>query len=182
MKVGFVSVVFLDTLFERLRTEKCLNSESLLEYLTEWRYINLENLTLLKTGLDRYFADDFVSAIHILVPQYEDVLRTFLEKAASDTGIGAAERTVIKSRRRVRGWQYETFGDLLQRDFTRTKFPDDVRDYIRIVMAEQNGLNLRNKVAHGLILPSDCTASTVNIVLHLFLLLRIFPPRAESEL
>jgi hypothetical protein len=192
MKIQFISLAYLDALFERLREERGLDEAALTEHLDGWGYIEAEAMTLLRVGFERYFAGDFVSALHILVPQFENVLRTVIEKATADTVARAnatslvemsSERTVIKPRRGVRGWQYETFGDLLQREFVRTHVQRDIRDYIRIVMSEQTGLNLRNEVAHGLIRPENCTRSTVEIVVHLFLVIRgIFPPRAMDAL
>jgi hypothetical protein len=39
------------------------------------------NLEPLKRGFKHYFQGDFIAALHILVPQFEDILRALLEAA-----------------------------------------------------------------------------------------------------
>lgn len=51
--------------------------------LTLWREIDLipSRLQYLERALERYFADDFISAIHVLVPQFEGIVRDFVVRA-----------------------------------------------------------------------------------------------------
>lgn len=59
--------------------------------------------------------------------------------------------------------------------------PEDLWHYIRIVMVEQTGWNLRNRIAHGLIRPQDCTEVEAVTVLHLYLLLTLFRNEVQND-
>lgn len=159
------SGVVLPALFRRLRERKGLTAETLSDYLAATGLFEEGNLAVLRVGLDRFFADDPVSAIHILVPQFEDVLRSLIEKSGGG---------IITPRSRQAGWEFETFGAFLRQETVKQALPPGMLEYIRLVMTEQVGWNLRNHVAHGLIRLQDCSQSTVLTVMHLLLLLTLF--------
>jgi len=159
------SGVVLPALFRRLRERRGLTAETLSDYLTATGLFEEGNLAVLRVGLDRLFADDPVSAVHILVPQFEDVLRSLMEKSGGG---------IIKPRSRQAGWEFETFGAFLRQETVKQALPPEMLEYIRLVMTEQTGWNLRNRVAHGLIRLQDCSESTVLTVVHLLLLLTLF--------
>lgn len=154
----------LTTLFTRLREQRGLNAENLLEYFDAWGLIEEDNREFIRIGIERYFAGDFVSALHILVPQFEDVLRTVFEKVGEPP---------IKRRKGQAGWEMETFGAFLKRPLVESVLAREIREYIRLVMTEPTGWNLRNRIAHGLIEPRYCARYVADTVLHLFLILTL---------
>ena len=159
------SSIVLTNLFDRLQRRKGLNAQTLIDYLASIGLFDEDNLFIIQTGLQRYFDGDFVSALHILTPQFEDALRTVFESGG---------KGVIKPRRGQSGWEVEAFGAFLDQDLVKNTLPVEMRAYIRLVMTEQTGWNLRNRIAHGLIRPQDCNAVTAITVVHLFLLLTLF--------
>jgi hypothetical protein len=70
--------VELSLILDRLESEKGLNTTVLIDILRRGGIVGEATLDTVSIGLDRYFAKDYVSAFHILVPQLEDVLRDFL--------------------------------------------------------------------------------------------------------
>jgi hypothetical protein len=159
------SGIVLSELFSRLKAQKGLDAVSLINYLTATGLFDENNVVLIERGVERYFADDYISTLHILVPQFEDVLRTLLERSGQG---------IIRQRRGQAGWEMETFGKFLEQDVVKTILPAEMLTYIQLVMTEQTGWNLRNRIAHGLIRPQDCTSVTAITVLHLILLLTLF--------
>ena len=166
------SGVVLPALFRRLRERKGLTADTLADYLAVTGLFEEGNLAVLRVGLDRLFKDDAVSAIHILVPQYEEALRFLIEKSGGG---------IIKPRFRQGGWEFETFGAFLRQEKVRQALPPEMLEYIRLVMTEQGGWNLRNRVAHGLVRVQDCTESTALTVVHLFLLLTLFQEQSQEQ-
>lgn len=166
------SGVVLPALFLRLRERKGLTAETLADYLAAAGLFEEGNLAVLRVGLARLFADDLVSALHILVPQFEDVLRSLIEKGGGG---------IIKPRSRQAGWEFETFGSFLRQETVKQALPPEILEYIRLVMTEQGGWNLRNRVAHGLTRPQDCTQTTLLTVVHLFLLLTLFQKQDAAD-
>ena len=166
------SGVVLPVLFLRLRERKGLTAETLADYLAATGLFEEGNLAVLRVGLDRLFADDLVSAIHILVPQFEDVLRSLIEKGGDG---------IIKPRSQQGGWEFETFGSFLRQETVKQALPPEILEYVRLVMTEQVGWNLRNRVAHGLTRLQDCTQTTLLTVVHLFLLLTLFQKQDAAD-
>ncbi len=166
------SEVVLPTLFLRLRERKGLTAETLADYLAATGLFEEGNLAVLRVGLERLFAGDLVSALHILVLQFEDVLRSLIEKEGGG---------IIKPRSRQGGWEFETFGSFLRQEAVKQALPPEILEYVRLVMTEQAGWNLRNRVAHGLTRPQDCTQTTLLTVVHLFLLLTLFQKQDVAD-
>jgi len=132
-----------------------------------------DNLTIIQVGLERFFVGDYVSALHILVPQYEDSLRSIVEQGGQG---------VVSPRRGEAGWNVQAFGEFFKSELLKSSMPKDMWHYIRIVMVEQTGWNLRNRIAHGLISPQDCTETEAVTVLHLYLLLTLFRNEGQNDI
>jgi hypothetical protein len=162
----------LAPLFARLRA-RGLTAEILTEYVGSYGFVDENNLQIISVGFERYFSRDNVSAIHILAPQFEDVLRTLSERAGMP---------VINRRSGVDGWQLEVgFGDFLRFGEVQKMIPGEIREYIRLVMADRAGWDLRNRVAHGLICPDECAEPVLDTILHLYLILGQFHLEAVTE-
>ncbi|HET6385078.1 MAG TPA: DUF4209 domain-containing protein [Armatimonadota bacterium] len=162
--IGINSEVILHTLFQRLRDQKGLNSRSLTEYFDQWGLLDEDNREILSAAFEHYMAGDGIGAMHILAPQFEDVFRSVMDKAGA---------FIIEKQRGGAAWQFEAnLAKMLELQEAQV-IPRDIREYIRLVLASPCGWNLRNRVAHGLIKPAQCTLPMVETVLHLFLLLSL---------
>lgn len=122
---------------------------------------------LIAVGVERLIAEDFVSAVHVLVPRFEDCLRQHLRAIGVDTTrfnpdvgdgtsrtddapLGALLRASLPDGRTVR----EYLGD-------------DLWNHADSTLNSQTGLNLRNDVAHGLARPGTCTIETAGLMVGL---------------
>ncbi|TFW31755.1 DUF4209 domain-containing protein [Massilia horti] len=91
-------------------------------------------------GLYAGYCGDYVQAIHILMPQFEHMVRVALQN------VGAHTTTHDKD-----GIDMETgLSTLVEREQMAAVFGEDLTFTIRSIMCEQEGPNLRNAVAHGL--------------------------------
>lgn len=130
---------------------------------------------IIAVGINRFFEDDYVSALHVLVPQFESYFRTFFEWGGFPT-------TSLKNN----GLQHEqNFNDFLRQDFVRESLDENLLFMIEFVMVEQLGKNLRNNIAHGL---SDIKVFRKNnclMVVYLFWLITaikwVFPSESVDE-
>lgn len=66
--------------FDRLESEKGLTTETLMTFLRSGPLFDPATLDVVEVGVQRYFVGDYVSALHILVPQFEDTLRDILAR------------------------------------------------------------------------------------------------------
>lgn len=136
-----------------------LTAQMVIGRICETEYMDEMQKEIIAVGINRFFEDDYVSALHVLVPQFENYFRTFFEWGGFPT-------TSLKSN----GLQHEqNFNDFLRQDFVRESLDKNLLFMIEFVMVEQLGKNLRNNIAHGL---SDIKAFRKNnclMVLYLFL-------------
>lgn len=116
---------------------------------------------LIYAGLQAYLNQDYISAIHILVPQTESAIRTLVEL----TG-GATLR-----KNRQGGLQLRTFDDLLRNEKVEECFGIDLSFYFRILLTEQRGWNIRNNICHGISPSGAFNPSTADRVMHVILCL-----------
>ena len=140
-----------------------------MEKFDSWKMLDERNYPLVKAGIENFFKEDYVSSIHILVPQFESTFRRFLAK------LGFATTSLKKDM-----VQYEiTFNEFLVKDYIKTFLGKDIHTLIQIIMVEPMGLNLRNEIAHGLIKQSDITKSKCILVIYLFLILTRYDDNKE---
>ena len=166
------SGIVLPALFLRLREQKGLTAETLADYLAAAGLFEEGNLAVLRVGLDRLFADDLVSALHILVPQFEDVLRSLIEKGGGG---------IIRPRARQAGWEFETFGSFLRQETVKQAL---TAGNTRVYSSGDDGTG-RVEPAEPCRAradpPQDCTQTTLLTVVHLFLLLTLFQKQDAAD-
>ncbi len=161
--INIQTTLILKEVIDRLRAKKGLDTESLMEYFATWGLMDPENLSVIEVGFESYFNEDYVSALHILVPQFESFLRRLLARGGADI-----------TRFYAGGFEEKTFGSYLSQPEVKDILGDDLTTYISVVMTEKTGCNLRNIVAHGLLSKASCTRELADTVFHLFLILTRF--------
>ena len=144
-----------------------LNSDSLSAFLRSSPFINQELLEMLDVGIERYLAGDYVSALHVLVPKLEEALRRTLQTLDGATTSTRGDMTRVIDLEQV--LRAPKLAELLGED---TIF------FLKYLLIEQLGDNLRNDVAHGLMRKSDCTPEAASLVL--LALLRLVPYKLGS--
>lgn|GEM_PF-3093063 len=155
-----VNGAFLRRAFDRLRKEKGLETETLLDVFPGCGLCTKRNISLLRKGFERYFSGDHVSALHILVPQFEDLLRNLFEQAGWSIQRDRARAPILQ--------------DLLRfPQFTKV-VGESLHLYYTWALTDVNGLNVRNEVCHGFLPPERMTRETVELILHLLLTLTLF--------
>lgn len=153
--------LFLIPIFELLK-EKGLTAETIIEIYKKWDFYNPNREELLKMGFQRLLDSDFVSALHVLVPQFEACLREMF--------FGADVATTVVRPGIIQHEQVMT--EFLLREEIRDALGEDFHAYISTVMISQDGWNLRNDIAHGLAMNNVFDISRALVVFHLFI--RIF--------
>jgi len=124
-------------------------------------------IALVRHGCERFIAEDFISATHILILRFEDAFRRHLKAIGVDTtefrpDIGdGTSRTDDAS-----------LGSLMRRALpggtsVKDYLGSDLWDHWDSVLNSQTGLNLRNEFAHGLARPEHCTPGVAGIGLTL---------------
>jgi len=148
---------------DSLIQKKGLNSAFLVSYLFKFKAFEKSSRELIQTGFERYFAEDYVSCLHILVPQLENVLRTILYNLGVSTTV--MDKDSIQEKPLGAIWRETKIALLLGESMVY---------YVRSVLDDKRGANLRNDIAHGLISLDDCSKNAANTIFHIYLLLTRF--------
>lgn len=163
MQQGFIIGLYLSRIFNGL-VSKGFSEESLLAYLRSRNIFLESNLSIIAVGIKRYFAEDYVSALHILVPQFENVFLFISEKLGIDV--------VALNRGEEVSTQLKTLSTkhLISEAF-QGKWGRDFCEQLKFVLFEPLGYMLRHKIAHGQMTKEECTFQITNLILYFYLVL-----------
>lgn len=138
--------------------KKGLTQDDVIEDIIGWKYMSNDDAAIVKVGITRYFEEDFISALHILIPRFENCFRNFFIEGGYPTisikdGITQHE---------------QNFNDFLLNDYVAASINNDLLFMVRFVMVEQSGYNLRNNIAHGLARIEEFNRTIADMVLVLY--------------
>lgn len=160
----------LQRAFRRLKEKGTLTQDRMLEYLTSSPFLANRDNEIVRRGIERYFAGDFISCLHILVPQFEDAFRNLLPRF----GITVTKTEQGKTQKRL-------LNDLLGDDNVVQLLSPPLYWYIHLLLNSEDGLNLRHDIAHGLITPRACAEWSCTLVLHLFIIFGAISKKALGQ-
>jgi lysyl-tRNA synthetase class 1 len=143
--IGFYQP-FLEYVLTKLRERYAPTIEDILNFLCESPLFADSKDGLLRDGLEAYQQNDFVKAIHVLVPQVEHILRNFLGR------LGIPTRKTVRNHPGIT--DAKNMNDVLADDRMKERLTENLWRYLAVVYVDRRGLNLRNDLAHGLV-PRD---------------------------
>ena len=135
---------FLERALDRFREKFSPEPDDLLAVLELSPLFGDHNRILLQRGLKAYLEDDYVAAVHVLVPTIEAALRTLLQ------GLG---RPVWRVPRRGSDEERHVvlLDELLRDPALEEYLKEDSATYLRMLLSDRRGWNVRNNVCHGLL-------------------------------
>jgi hypothetical protein len=125
---------------------------------------------LIEEGFNAYFNGDFVKMIDVLVPQIEECLRTLLALSGEPVNEPKGQNKGLL--------QQKTLNEVLSEPTIAAKLGEDIKTYLLTLLVDARGLNLRNRLSHGLMTAAECSRPFADRVFHVFLVLASF--RAET--
>lgn len=129
---------------DRLISRYQLTAGSFVELLYQSELFAQDRKALLVTAMRQFLLQDNISAIHVLIPQIESLLRRLY-------GIGGVS-TKLDSKTGT--YQEKDLGSILNDplmiEFWKNNVGRDLALYFRIVLTDHRSLNARNRVCHGL--------------------------------
>jgi lysyl-tRNA synthetase class 1 len=132
-----------------------------------------DDLSLLMEGITAWFDQDFVKAVHVLVPQVEAGLRAI---------VGKLGKPVTKPHPTIQGVGVAiNMGDILYSAEITGALGPDLTLHLLALYADPRGFNLRNDMAHGLLRADRMHFSIASRVLHTLLVLGIWDKLLEAR-
>ena len=136
----------------------------LTDYFSRSKIIDGKKLKIVLTGIKKYYKKDYITALHILVPQFEALLLNVAQKNGID--VIALERDKNPSTRLVVLSEQH-----LKKDEFKKLFGEDFCQQVQFVLFEPLGFRLRHKIAHGEITEDECNFSNTTLIIYLYLVL-----------
>lgn len=144
--------------------ENNLTIDTLADYFNNSGIIEEGNLKIISVGLQNYFDKDYISALHILVPQFESVFLKISESCGIDI-VALDQKQGIATRTKTLSEYY-----LDSNEFKKVWGEDFCRQ-IKFILFEQLGYRIRHKIAHGEITKEECNFQNTTLILYLYLVL-----------
>lgn len=157
--------LYLNRIFYMLIKDKKITSRSLPKYFSESKLFNEDQLKIITVGLKHYLKEDYISALHILIPQFEAFLLSIAQQfklniiAHDKKDEDVSTRTITLSEKHL---DDKEFNKVFGKNFCRQ---------VKFVLFEQMGYKLRHKIAHGEIKIGECNFQNTTLILYLYLYL-----------
>ena len=129
------------------------------------------DLTLLVEGVAAWYGQDFVKAVHVLVPQVEKGLRGIVSKL----GKPVTKRHPTNSGVSV----VIGMGELLYSKEIQEALGPELTLHFLSLYSDPRGFNLRNKVAHGMIDADEIDPGLASRIIHTLLVFGIWEPLSK---
>jgi Domain of unknown function (DUF4209) len=155
---------FLEKVLDRLRERYSVTAEQIVDFLFQSVAFTVGFRGIIRLGVEAYIAGDHPKAISLLVPQIENGLRFLLPLVG---------RPPNKLRRGDQpGMTEKTLTDILEYEpGIKEKLGEDAHMYLVAFLADARGLNIRNRMCHGLMAEEDFNRWVSDRVLHTMLML-----------
>lgn len=166
-----IQAQFLGFIIPRLIESHDLTPEKFAEQLSDTPIHSKEDIQFLVSGINSYFAKDYIAMIHILIPYIEATLRNVVKEIGLST---------YKPNKKS-GYDAILLGDILSIEQMKNNvLGEDIHFYFKLVLNDARGLNLRNVVAHGLGTQSMFNLANANILIHILMILSCIKSESSS--
>lgn len=158
LKFHFLSMAILEMLdCEAISVDKIMNNRIIpCPIFEEDRY------DIIREALQCFMDEKYVLFSHLIIPQLENAICNLVEMS----GMSA-----LKISRKGKGYQLKTLDDLLRMQPLIDALTEDGAYYLRLVLTNQLGLNLRNLMCHGIATPQHFGYNAAAWLLHVLFML-----------
>jgi uncharacterized protein DUF4209 len=138
-----------------------LTTTGVLDFISSFGILDETSIFLIKKGITHHFQKDYAASMHILIPQIETVLRHVLE---------VRNMSAFKEKRQA--IMVRELGGLLDIEEIKQIIGLNFHKYIQIKYTDANGINLRNRISHGLLTKDDFShANSFSLIYTILILL-----------
>jgi lysyl-tRNA synthetase, class I len=163
--------IWLDAALERAKERHVLTPHHFVGWAA--RTGLFEDLSLLLEGVTAWFEEDWVKAVHVLVPQIELGLRGI---------VSSLGKPISKPHPTVPGVGVAIgMGDILYSKDIAAVLGEDLTLHFLALYADPRGLNLRNDLAHGLLGPGQINRGQTIRLIHTLLVFGVWDKLAKAR-
>lgn len=159
------SAPWLNFAFDHAKEKWQLDADKLFTWLTQSPLFTQNRYVLLRAGIDAWIAEEYAVAIHLLIPQIEAALREWLILMGE---------SAMRPNQDSTGFEAIGMGAVLNTNAFKNKIHPMLRLHLDALFTNTKGLNLRNRLAHGIADPEILNRGMANWVIHALLVIRTF--------
>jgi hypothetical protein len=167
-----MSAPFLRHVCRELWQRHSLTTEKVVNFLGSDSMFSRERFGFVARGVEAYGTGDDHVALCILLPEIESALRRALE---------LLEGSVYKRRPRGGGTNLRNLDEILRDEVIVSALSKEIAFYLRVLLTDARGWNLRNEVCHGLLHPKQVGRARSDRVFHSLILLGCFRATANDS-
>jgi hypothetical protein len=155
--VGF-GAPFREMVLQSIVTKYGPTADAMVSFLRVSPLYAADRESILKAGVEAHLKGDYLKAIHVLIPQMERALLQLAELLG---------RPTRKPATRGGGgvFHVRNLNDFLGDEAVRASLGPSLHVYLDSILANPKGMNLRNRVCHGLCPPEAFTRPWGDLVL-----------------
>ena len=155
---------------DRLVEKRYLTPEHVRAYLRCSFLFTDEHWPVVDRGIDAYFAEDFVVALHLWIPRIEGLIRVLAR---------ALRASLYHADQRGGALRLRAIDELLRDAQVEEALTPSAALYLRVLLTDGRGWNLRNALCHAFVPANALVASVATRILQVLLFLGLF--RLEEE-
>lgn len=111
-----------------------------MDFLRKCPLFEEDRFEIIERGIEAYLDEDYITMIHLLIPQVENAIRNLVE---------LLDKSTLESKKSNNTLQLKTL-DTLLREKSLLNISENFVYYMRVLYTDPRGWNLRNLVCHGL--------------------------------
>jgi len=166
-----IESIFLRHVIESLVKKYPTFENLIVDYLFRSPIFEEDRKSIITWGLKEYLNGNHMTAAHLLVPQIENALRVLIETVGG---------SVLKQANKG-GFNYKLLDNLLHDQLLIKVFGEDIVFYLRVLLVDQRGWNLRNSICHGLFNASEFGPFMSDRIIHVLLCMALVRKKEQSE-
>lgn len=147
---------------QQLQQRQVFTKDKIVEHIMRSDLISSDRRNIIEMGVECYLNGNGIIACHLLIPQIEHAI-------CSLALIKDAQAIRLQPTRN--GYMVQLMDKLFDVNEVHSVLGDDVVFYLRTLLTEQRGLNLRNLLCHGLINPSYFDMNKADRIIHALLII-----------
>lgn len=161
--------IYLQNIFAYLEKTNLFKNKDLTDYLNDLLVFTW-NKEIVEKWLERFFQKDYISSLHILIPQFENIFMLLSEKLWIDiTKIWNPNKKKWESS--INTWTKTLWLDKLDSDEFKDVWWEDICELIKYILYHDLGFKLRHQIAHWEIDIKDCNYINNLMIVYLYILL-----------
>lgn len=168
-----LETLFLQMVIEEGKRRKIFTTDNILAFLHKSPAIKENRYPIIEQALRGYFSGDNLMFVHLLIPQIEAAIRNILDFRGIPTR---------KPSKQKNAFQLRILDELFRDEQVQQCLTSDFANYLKILLTDNRGWNLRNNVCHGIAELDNFNRVTVDRLLHVLLCLGMFRDNTSKNI